>query len=347
MKRKITRSSLEQLAKELPVLSEQEQRYYIGGGSGTEQDPYDYEEYRRMSVSGTWMGGYVLCSSELDAPVSEGNSGNVTKSHNASVIYFAKGVKALDDATVIGKRAGSGNVDGGTGSLPSGPRPYWPYRGWSDEYPYDPTIVSGNYPDDQDSSEEGEAWGFSRPKTPKQQSEWDKLNQDLSRYGFKYDGSGDATTKETLRTILETLLGSNSFKDFLSRHQTTTAIPVTIKIGESDMTAYGFTTYGRSPNGTVTIVEKIHPGLLNYSIARHAGIGAAATIIHETIHARLAGALASLNIHPNKIHNETTEDYKIFHSDTFKKHTQVYMTTTVGLTISKPSMNKWLFTTGG
>lgn len=56
MKQKLTALSLEQLAKEMPVLSEQEQQAYWGGGTGTKDDPYTYQEYSQMLDSGTWSG---------------------------------------------------------------------------------------------------------------------------------------------------------------------------------------------------------------------------------------------------------------------------------------------------
>lgn len=67
MKQKLTALSLEQLAKEMPVLSEQEQQAYWGGGTGTKDDPYTYQEYSQMLDSGTWSGGYVLGVGESGA----------------------------------------------------------------------------------------------------------------------------------------------------------------------------------------------------------------------------------------------------------------------------------------
>lgn len=67
MKQKLTALSLEQLAKEMPVISEQEQQAYWGGGTGTKDDPYTYQEYSQMLDSGTWSGGYVLGVGESGA----------------------------------------------------------------------------------------------------------------------------------------------------------------------------------------------------------------------------------------------------------------------------------------
>ncbi|MBU3857357.1 MULTISPECIES: hypothetical protein [Bacteroides] len=61
--KKITRKSLDELAKIMPIINETEQRTYIGGtmppsglyGSQT----YTYQEYLAMMASGLWNGGYV------------------------------------------------------------------------------------------------------------------------------------------------------------------------------------------------------------------------------------------------------------------------------------------------
>ena len=57
-KRKLTRESLTELAKRMPVLSEEVQKSFIGGGNGTAEDPYTWEEYYNMTGS-MWTGGYV------------------------------------------------------------------------------------------------------------------------------------------------------------------------------------------------------------------------------------------------------------------------------------------------
>lgn len=57
-KRKLTRESLTELAMRMPVLSENVQKSFIGGGNGTAEDPYTWEEYYNMTGS-MWTGGYV------------------------------------------------------------------------------------------------------------------------------------------------------------------------------------------------------------------------------------------------------------------------------------------------
>lgn len=62
--KKLTKKNLDELAKVMPVLSETEQRSYVGGGgtpegSGLYGPPHTLEEYRVMIASGHWSGGVV------------------------------------------------------------------------------------------------------------------------------------------------------------------------------------------------------------------------------------------------------------------------------------------------
>ena len=62
-KRKITKEMLDELAKILPVLPEDECRQYIGGnndgGDGSMSNPYTWQQYEVMYASGSWRGGFV------------------------------------------------------------------------------------------------------------------------------------------------------------------------------------------------------------------------------------------------------------------------------------------------
>ncbi len=59
-RRKITKESLDELARNLPIISEDECRSYIGGGDGSPDSPYTETEMDQMIESGSWQGGYVL-----------------------------------------------------------------------------------------------------------------------------------------------------------------------------------------------------------------------------------------------------------------------------------------------
>lgn len=57
--RKLTRKSLEELAKTLPVIEDRFQKSYVGGGDGTSTSPYTAAEFDNMLSEGSWNGGYV------------------------------------------------------------------------------------------------------------------------------------------------------------------------------------------------------------------------------------------------------------------------------------------------
>ncbi len=66
--RKLTRKNLDELAKVMPVISEVEQRMFVGGNSGEipggmpngpDAECYTWEQYWSMVSSGTWTGGFV------------------------------------------------------------------------------------------------------------------------------------------------------------------------------------------------------------------------------------------------------------------------------------------------
>ncbi|MFA6703070.1 MAG: hypothetical protein WCS06_10465 [Dysgonamonadaceae bacterium] len=57
--RKLTRKSLDELAKTLPVIEESFQMSYVGGGDGTSISPYTQAEFDAMCSAGIWSGGYV------------------------------------------------------------------------------------------------------------------------------------------------------------------------------------------------------------------------------------------------------------------------------------------------
>lgn len=57
--RKLTKQSLDELAKTLPIIEKEVQKTYIGGGTGTSSDPYTIAEFDSMCSNGTWVGGYV------------------------------------------------------------------------------------------------------------------------------------------------------------------------------------------------------------------------------------------------------------------------------------------------
>lgn len=58
--RKLTRKNLDELAKVMPALNEHVMGTYIGGGNGSQADPYTELEFDNFLSSGYFPGGYVL-----------------------------------------------------------------------------------------------------------------------------------------------------------------------------------------------------------------------------------------------------------------------------------------------
>lgn len=57
--KKLTKKSLDELARTMPRIGKIEQRSFIGGGNGSKEMPYTVEEFDYLSDNGLWNGGYV------------------------------------------------------------------------------------------------------------------------------------------------------------------------------------------------------------------------------------------------------------------------------------------------
>lgn len=57
--KKLTRQSLDEMARTLPRISEIKQCSFVGGGIGTREDPYTFEEFNSLLNAGGWTGGFV------------------------------------------------------------------------------------------------------------------------------------------------------------------------------------------------------------------------------------------------------------------------------------------------
>lgn len=83
-KRKLTVGSLAELAARMPVLSEIQQKTFVGGGDGSMNNPYTVTEFYAMCASGIWNGGYVdgwgYTYSEVVVSGSYGESGTYDSS---------------------------------------------------------------------------------------------------------------------------------------------------------------------------------------------------------------------------------------------------------------------------
>lgn len=107
-KRKLTRESLAELALRMPVLSEEVQSSFIGGGDGTYNNPYTYEEYLSLHnpTQVFYLNSGTLCydlpdvvvvgqsgsaSGSASGSVSGSVSGNVTNSNTGNGVYYPWG----------------------------------------------------------------------------------------------------------------------------------------------------------------------------------------------------------------------------------------------------------------
>lgn len=107
-KRKLTRESLAELAMRMPVLSEEVQSSFIGGGDGTYNNPYTYEEYLSLHnpTQVFYLNSGTLCydlpdvvvvgqsggiSGSVSGGVSGSVSGNVTNSNTGNGVYYPWG----------------------------------------------------------------------------------------------------------------------------------------------------------------------------------------------------------------------------------------------------------------
>lgn len=104
MKRQITRKSLDELARELQTLSPEEQERYYGGGDGTKESPYTYEEFRIMESSGIFRAGYIdvgggtIIYGEIDPLNTDGTGGS----------FITPEVEVFPDTGVFGRRPRDG-----------------------------------------------------------------------------------------------------------------------------------------------------------------------------------------------------------------------------------------------
>lgn len=58
--RKLTKKSLDELANTMPRISEMEQRFSVGGGDGSKDNPFTLAEFDSMCDNGTWASGYYV-----------------------------------------------------------------------------------------------------------------------------------------------------------------------------------------------------------------------------------------------------------------------------------------------
>lgn len=92
--KKLSRKNLDELAMVMPVLSETEQRMFVGGNSGgmpsgPDAEIYTWEQYWSMNASGTWTGGYVEGYGYVTPDVTITADGTIQQDFSGSTIAFA------------------------------------------------------------------------------------------------------------------------------------------------------------------------------------------------------------------------------------------------------------------
>ena len=91
------RLNFDELEAMMEVVKKEEQKSYIGGGDGSESNPYTWNEYRDLAQSNLWYGGYVdgvYYGSEPGSDVgsynyTDGNAGTHVVIITNRIQYFA------------------------------------------------------------------------------------------------------------------------------------------------------------------------------------------------------------------------------------------------------------------
>lgn len=99
--KKLTRKSLDELAQRMPVLSEEVQSTFIGGGDGSENNPFTLSEYKDKSMWLVFTSGWVSWDSCSDPEL-------MTKDY-----YSYMGINRFEDLMNENKWSWSGGMSGG------------------------------------------------------------------------------------------------------------------------------------------------------------------------------------------------------------------------------------------
>ena len=298
MKQKLTVLSLEQLAKEMPILSEQEQCSYWGGGTGTWEDPYSYEEYQKLVQSGSWSGGYVMGSEEhyrRDA------SGNWVVSKVDDAWYIPEDTTLLKEVVVVGKYPEHTGV-------------------FTPDDPYQPKEdISGFFysdPSDAGSEEDHNVivGGYASLKNQSTDT-YSTVSSWLKKYFIRLSKDG-STAGTNLTNALQTLSKSESFQHFLLRVKTS-GYYIDISASALKSTEPGMARAGETDHTSLN--KAISVRISSNMLEKDHGIGVASTIIHELVHARLYGAFAAFGIDKDSWNQKGTESYNNLRSDAFKE----------------------------
>ena len=99
--RKLTKASLSELAESKEIMSFSEQRNYVGGGNGSEEDPFTVFEFRELVDHGNWTGGWVTGVSKMGYQVV--NTGGTYKHYVTDNILTIGGSSEIYDGGTSGE----------------------------------------------------------------------------------------------------------------------------------------------------------------------------------------------------------------------------------------------------
>ncbi|WP_420187411.1 hypothetical protein M1B74_01290 [Bacteroides pyogenes] len=102
--KKLTRKSLDELVKLMPEISESAQRNFIGGGDGTWNNPYTYDEFRDLVRTRVFEGGYVDMS-------------GIPVYHSAGQYFSGSDFNDLKDGYIENAHGGISGVDNVIGAF--------------------------------------------------------------------------------------------------------------------------------------------------------------------------------------------------------------------------------------
>lgn len=268
MKRKITRQSLDELQRSLTILPLDEQEYYVGGGSGTKEDPYTYEEYLQYWHSGTWTGGYVQFSAVQS---SQDNSGS--RNGGTDAFYVERGNRLLEDVVVPGKRKDSNTDERGdhietSGNIPSSDEDENPSGSYlsSENYLTSPMIVGGGGVEGGGGSSNSKSVGY---------------NQKNSHGMIVMD---DTHKDSIVLKDIVSKLESQSFlvKRIFNRFRNTPGGRLRIFIEGSGEDTLGATNYTNLDTSKLDISIRLSQDLTSKTLLLQASV-----LLHEIVHANL------------------------------------------------------------
>lgn len=311
MARKITRLTLDELRKEILALPEEEQRLYFGGAKGDDGDPYTEEEYLRFVLSGSWLGGYVLLSEAQISSYRQSNGGLPgAMSHSHPNAMYIEPHIVLDEVEVVAQRP---HITGSFADEFFRREREMYGHGGSGMFGIGAPII---LPSGDGHSSPGGGGGSASQGQGTVQS-WLNLSEEFKKYNISLSVDKSLKASLSLQKVLSSLLSSKSFSLLLNRLETH-GIPTSIGIETLGSEQAGYIRSGLTILKGSEVKVLINQSFLNVSDS----IGAAGTVIHEMIHARLQGVFGSYGIDPDSIYGSSldTPTRQRFESDAFKKN---------------------------